>query len=84
MSKYELNVVIDAKATAAKKKAITEKVTKLVELVKGKVGKVEDFGEKKYGIVLMFPLELDPGAAKGVLTKVRQDEEVIKQLMIKI
>ncbi len=84
MNKYELSIVIDSKATPAKKKAIIEKITKMAELVKGKVGKLEDFGEKKYGIVLMVPLELDPAAAKGLLTKVRQDEEVIKQLMIKI
>ena len=84
MNKYELNVVIDGKATAAKKKALTEKITKTVELVKGKVGKTTDFGEKAYGILLMFPLELGAAEAKGLLTKVRQDEEVIKQLMIKI
>ena len=84
MNKYELNVVIDSKATPAKKKAVTEKITKMVDLAKGKVTKMEDFGDKKYGIVLLFVLELGPEAAKGLVTKVRQDEDVIKQLMIKI
>jgi len=84
MNKYELSIILDAKATPAKIKAVTEKITKMVELVKGKIGKATDFGEKAYGIVLMFPLELAADAAKGILTKVRQDEDVIKQLMIRI
>lgn len=84
MNKYELNVVIDSKATAAKKKAFIEKITKMVKLAKGEVGKIEDFGEKAYGIVLMFPLELGAAEAKGLLTKVRQDEDVIKQLLVRI
>lgn len=83
MNNYELSVVLDAKATAAKKKAITEKLTKMVELLKGKVGKMEDFGEKAYGIVILFPLELTAEAAKSLLNKVRLDEEIKKHLLIK-
>lgn len=84
MNKYELSVIIDAKASPAKKKSLIEKVTKMAELLKGKVGKIEDFGEKAYGIVLMFPLELAGNAAKALQTKVRQDEDVKKHLMIRI
>lgn len=83
MNKYELSVVLDGKASAAKKKSFTEKITKMIELAKGKVGKIEDFGEKAYGIVLLFPLELTGEAAKGLLTKVRMDEDVKRQLLIR-
>ena len=84
MNKYELSVVLDSKATAAKKKAFVEKLTKMVELAKGKLGKMEDFGEKAYGILIMFPLELGGAEAKSLLTKVRLDEDVKRQLMVKV
>lgn len=82
MSKYELSIVIDAKATAAKKKALSEKVTKIVELLKGKVGSVADLGEKAYGIVLLFPLELGAEAVKSLISKVRVHEEIKKHLLV--
>lgn len=83
MKNYELSLVLDSKATAAKKKAISEKLEKMVSTFKGKVGKVEDFGEKAYGIVLLFPLELTAEAAKTILTKIRLDEEIKKSLLIR-
>lgn len=84
MNKYELSVVIDGKASPAKKKSVTERIAKMVELLKGKVGKLTDFGEKAYGIVLLFPLELVGESAKNLLTKVRQDEDIKKHLLIRV
>lgn len=84
MNNYELNIVIDAKSTAAGKKAISEKIEKMIKLLKGELGEMQDFGEKAYGILLMFPLKLGGAEAKSVLSKVKQDEEIIKHMMIKV
>ncbi len=84
MNKYELSIVLDGKTGAAKKKAVVEKVTKMVDLLKGKVGKIDDLGEKMYGIVLFIPLELAADAAKSLLNKVRLEEDIKKHLMIKV
>ena len=67
MRQYELTIILAGKATPAKKKSVTEKIKKLITTLKGKVGKVEDWGEKELayqiaknetGIFLHFPLEL--------------------------
>ncbi len=84
MQKYELTVLLSEKATAAKKKSISEKVTKLIETFKGKVGKVEDWEEKvPTGVYLYFPLELEKESAGGLSAKLKAEEEVVKYLLIR-
>lgn len=92
MQKYELTVVLDGKVTPAKKKTLRESVEKTVDLFKGKIGTVEDWGEKTLayqinkstsGIFLFFPLELDPQEAKALSTKLSQEEGIIRYLIIK-
>jgi len=92
MQKYELTVVLDGKATAAKKKSIRTSVEKTITTLKGKVGTVEDWGEKplaykigksESGNFIYFPLELDPVSAKALSTKLSQDDEVIRYLLIR-
>ena len=92
MQKYELTVVFDGKVTPAKKKVLREAVEKLVGLFKGKIGTIEDWGEKPLaykinkstsGNFLFFPLELDPQEAKGLSTKLSQEEGIIRYLIIR-
>ena len=91
MRNYELTVVLDGKATPAKKKSVTELVEKVVTIGKGKVGKVEDWGTKDLaykigksttGVYLFFPLELETHSAKEVTAKLRASEEIIRYLLI--
>ena len=91
MRKYELTVVLDGKATPAKKKSVTELVEKVVTINKGKVGKVEDLGTKDLaykigksatGVYLYFPLELEARSAKDVTAKLRTNEDIIRYLLI--
>ena len=42
MPKYELTLVLDLKATPAKKKAVGETIEKIIKMGKGKVEKTED------------------------------------------
>lgn len=92
MQKYELTVVLDGKATPAKKKIVRASVEKFVTSLKGKVGTVEDWGEKPLaykigkstsGNSMFFPLELGAENAKAISTKLSQEEEVIRYLLVR-
>lgn len=92
MKSYELTIVMDGKLSPAKRKAIQEKTTKLVEAFKGKIGKVEDWGTKdlaynikksETGSFVFFPLELEPANAKALNDKLRLEEELIRYLLVK-
>ena len=92
MRNYELVIVLDGKATSAKKKAVTGKIEELVKTLKGKVGKIKDWGVKELsykigkstsGAYLIFPLELEPVGAKDMPNKLRVDEEIIRYLLVK-
>jgi small subunit ribosomal protein S6 len=91
MQKYELTLVLDGKASAAKKKSSTDLIEKVVAISKGKVGKVEDWGVKDLafkigkstaGIYLYFPLELTPGSVKDLTAKIRANEDIIRYLLV--
>lgn len=92
MQKYELTVVLDGKASAAKKKAVTESIEKIVELGKGKPNKVNEWGVRDLaykigkstsGVYLHFPLELETEVAKNLLAKIRANEDIIRHLLVK-
>ncbi len=92
MRNYELVVVIDGKATAAKKKTVTEKLDKLVKASKGTLGKAKDWGVKDLayvinksttGAYLIFPVELDGLGAKEVGNKLRLEDDLIRYLLIR-
>lgn len=83
MEKYELTVVMETKITPARKKKVTETVEKIVDILKGKVGKIEDWGEKEGGVYLFFPLELLKSSVKMVSTKLSQEDEVKKYLIVR-
>lgn len=92
MQKYELTVVLDGKATSAKKKKVQEAIEKIVNLSKGKLGKAEDLGMKDLaykikktatGVFLRFPLELNAAEVKNLSVKLNQETEIIRYLLVK-
>ena len=92
MNKYELTIVLDGKATVARKKKVAETVEKLVAISKGKLGKMEDWGEKELaykigkstsGMFLHFPLEIEAGDIKNISTKLYQETDIIRQLIVR-
>lgn len=84
MNKYELTIVIDEKAGTSKKKTVSEKVSKMIGTLKGKVGKVEDWGQKEYGLCIFFPIELDSPGAKVLNDKLRLEDDIDRYLLIRI
>ena len=83
MSKYELTVVVDAKITPAKKKALGEVISKVVKVLEGKVEKEVDWGEKEDGQVLHFLLELGNSKVKSLALKLNGEEGVKKHLIVR-
>jgi small subunit ribosomal protein S6 len=92
MNKYELTIVLDGKATPAKRKSVRASVEKVISSLKGKIGTVEDWGERplaykigkaEAGNLLFFPLELDANAAKALPARLKQQEEVLRYLFLR-
>jgi len=92
MQKYELTLVLDGKASAAKKKAVTESIEKIVALGKGKMDKVNEWGVRDLaykmgkstsGVYLHFPLELETEVAQNLLGKIRANEDIIRYLLVR-
>ncbi len=92
MNKYELTLVLDGKATAAKKKLVTENLEKIVKLLGGRIEKTEDWGVKdlayrigksETGLFVHFVLEFDTKSVKQLSLKLKSEEEIIRHLLIK-
>ena len=89
---YELTIVLPGKVTSAKKKSVTADLTKMVNVQKGKLGKVDDWGEKQMayeidkntsGTYLHFPLELDPQMVSSLDKKLKLNKDLIRYLIIR-
>ena len=93
MNKYELTVVISGKATPAKQKAAVEKVKKLIEELKGKIEKMDEWGKidlmykiegNESGVFFLFNIELDPANTKKMSDKLNTEEDVIRFLVVRV
>ncbi len=92
MQNYELTIVLPGKTTAAKKKAMVEKVETMVKAFKGKIEKTDDWGEKELaynikksetGNFTHFKLQLTPKDAKSLGDKIRLEEELLRYLLVR-
>lgn len=91
MEKYELAVMLPEGTTAAKKKSFIEKFEKLIKVNKGKLIKTDDWGKRELsyeinnensGYFIIFELELEKEAAKGLAQKLNMDEDIVRYLLI--
>jgi len=92
MNKYELTLVLDGKAGAAKKKKVTETLEKTLKIFKGVISESKEWGVKELaykigktqtGLYLFFELELDPASVKALNDKLRVDADLIRYLLIR-
>jgi small subunit ribosomal protein S6 len=92
MNKYELTLVLDGKAGAAKKKKVTENLDKVLKLFKGVISQSKEWGIKELaykigksetGLYLFFELELPPIGVKALNDKLRTDPDLIRFLLIR-
>lgn len=91
MNKYELTLVLDGKAGAAKAKKATETLEKVLGIFEGSIKESKDWGVKTLaykigksttGLYLFFEIELDPKGAKGLNEKLRTDPDLIRYLLV--
>lgn len=92
MNKYELTLVLDGKAGAAKKKKVTESLDKILKVFKGAIKESKEWGVKELaykigksetGLYLSFELELPPASVKQLNEKLRVDSDIIRYLVVR-
>lgn len=92
MTKYELTIVLDGKATSAQKKAKVSFLESLIKINDGKITKSDDWGVKDLsykiaksltGAFLYFELTLDPSKVKEVSEKVKLEDGILRYLLVK-
>lgn len=92
MNKYELTLVLDGKAGAAKKKKVIETLEKTLKVFKGVISESKEWGVKELaykigksdtGLYLFFEIELDPAGVKAINDKLRVDPDLIRFLLIR-
>ena len=92
MNKYKLTALLPAGVTAAKKKNLQEKVEALVKSLKGKVTKVDDWGDidlqyvikkNKAANFVNYELELESNAVKKMNDKLRLEDAIIRHLVVR-
>jgi ribosomal protein S6 len=93
MNKYELTVILSGKATPAKIKSFKEKIEKIVDVTKGKIAKVDEWGkldlayeikDNQTGNFLNFKIELESTNIKTFKDKLRTEEEIVRYLLIRV
>jgi small subunit ribosomal protein S6 len=92
MNKYELTLVLDGKAGAAKKKKVAETLEKLLKIFKGVIKDAKEWGVKELaykigksetGLFLYYEIELDAASVKALNEKLRTDPDLIRYLLIR-
>jgi small subunit ribosomal protein S6 len=92
MNKYELTLVLDGKAGAAKKKKVMETLEKTLKIFKGAITESKEWGVKEMaykmgksdsGLYLYYEIELDPSGTRALNDKLRTDPDLIRYLLIK-
>ena len=93
MNKYELTLILDGKATAAKKKSVLESMEKTIKLLEGKVEKAEDWGVKemfheikkvKEGLYLHIPFEMIAKNIKSFEVKLKAVDDILRYLVVNV
>lgn len=92
MYNYELTIVVDGKSAVAKKKKVTEAMTAILKIFKGKINESKDWGVKELayklgksetGLYMHFEIELDGKGVKALNEKLRTDSDILRYLIIK-
>lgn len=92
MQSYNLTIVVDGELTPAKRKTVKESMEKLLSSLKGKVSEVSDLGTKdlaypikkaRTGYFWNYSVDLEGDAAKGVLSKLQHDDNLLRYLLVR-
>lgn len=93
MKNYELTLILEGKTTSAKKKSFLEGLDKIIKIFEGKVISAEDWGVKemfheikkqKEGLYLHLNIEVPAKSVKGLDTKLRTDDNILRHLIVAV
>ncbi len=92
MRDYELVLVIDPDLTGADQKKLVSKVKKIIEELKGKVEKTDEWGKREFvypikkkdlGYYFLLVMKLPSTAPTQVENKLKLEEKIIRYLLVK-
>ncbi len=92
MNTYELALMLPGETSTAKQKSFVDKLEKLVDVLKGELGKVNDLGKvdlaykigkETTGLFLVYPLKLEGNKAKALDEKLRLEGDLLRYLLIR-
>lgn len=92
MQNYKLIAVLSGKPTSAKLKSFQEKIKRIVDINKGKIAGLDDWGEINFAYKIKgnvsgnfweFRLELKPESVKAIDDKLRLENSLIRYLLVK-
>lgn len=90
--KYELTVLLDGKASSAKKKKFSENIEKMVSSLSGKIVKSKEWGvldlaypikKSENALYLFWELDLPADKVKSLKDKLKLEEGVLRYLLVK-
>jgi small subunit ribosomal protein S6 len=93
MNDYELTVVLSGETTPAKKKTILAKLEKEISSLKGKLGKVDDWGKidmaykiagQISGNYVLFPIKLEAGAMNELNVRLKMNSDIMRYLLVRV
>lgn len=92
MKNYELTLILDPNLTVEKKKALIEKIKKILEASGGKVEKTDEWGKKKLaylirkfeeGDFLFLEIALPQQSPAEIEKKLSLEEAILRCLLVK-
>jgi len=92
MFDYELTLILDGELSSEDQKKLTEKIKKIIEDVKGKVEKTNDWGKrelaypikkKKMGIYFLWEIKVAPQDLDKIDKKIKIEEGVLRYLILR-
>lgn len=92
MNKYELTLILDSKATSAKKKKVTEAIEKGMKIFKGEIKNSKEWGVRELaynlgkngsGFYFSLELELDAKGVKTLSNQLKNNPDILRYLVIR-
>lgn len=92
MREYELVLVFDPDLTKVNQKKLMAKVKKIIEELKGKIEKTDEWGKKelaypikkkKLGYYFLLALKLPANSPVEIDKKLKLEEKIIRYLLVK-
>jgi small subunit ribosomal protein S6 len=93
MRKFNLTIIINSSLDKAGIDKVLGKIKKIIDTASGKIGNTDEWGKKtfsypikkqKEGYFVNFDLELEAKEVKGLDTKIRNEENLLRHLLVRV